>query len=324
MNLGARRGPLACKSAEPGHHIACPPAARDHPLDRSPDLTEVGFGTVQPAQAGLAVYHHGRKRLVHLMCDRGGKFAERADAGDMGQFCPQAVQCVFRGFLICHVVVGRDRPDGLAPGVPVERPAAGGDDARAVALGVDQLALPAVVLVQLIENALQAGRQGRFQQIRHAPTDRFFGFPAIELLGTEIPVGDETAHVAHDDRVMRQVEQRGLIGKVLCRLLVLHGEKCRDADRTQADEGADQRSAVPGSAVNDGVAGHRHHHADAAYQEKAAPIDETRRSKDHDGIEDRNGGLQRCECIDQEDGCRRHDDRGLIYPAWTFHTCWRP
>ena len=127
---------------------------------------------------------------------------------------------------------------GLALLVAVQRPAAGHHNARAVAPGMQQFALPPVGPLQLVENVFEAHWQRRLQQFGHVSADGFPALPAIQLLGTRVPVGDHAIHVPHHDRVMRLVEQRRLIRQVLGRLLVLQREEGRDADGAEADQTA--------------------------------------------------------------------------------------
>ena len=41
--------------------------------------------------------------------------------------------------------------------------------------------------------------------------DRFLRSPSIELLRSAIPIGDDLVHIANEDRVMRLVEEAGLL-----------------------------------------------------------------------------------------------------------------
>jgi len=41
-------------------------------------------------------------------------------------------------------------------------------------------------------------------------TERVASAPSVQNLGAMIPIGDDIIHVAHEDRIMRQIEQLGL------------------------------------------------------------------------------------------------------------------
>ena len=57
-------------------HLAGPDAAVDDPFRRAPRSCQVGNIAAKPAQAGLGVGDDGGERLVHLMGNGGGQFAE--------------------------------------------------------------------------------------------------------------------------------------------------------------------------------------------------------------------------------------------------------
>ena len=61
--------------------------------------------------------------------------------------------------------------------------------------------------------------------------DSFASFPSVQLLSAAIPVGDDVVHVAHEDGVVGEVEEFGLLAQHHFSRLALHGEERRKADR---------------------------------------------------------------------------------------------
>src|SRR5260370_17294804 len=46
------------------------------------------------------------------------------------------------------------------------------------------------------------------------PADRFLRRPAIQLLRSSVPVSDDVAHIAHENGVVREIQQAGLLGSL--------------------------------------------------------------------------------------------------------------
>ena len=112
---------------------------------------------------------------------------------------------------VADVVVGLE--DGHRPLVRVaaQRQAAGQRHLRSVGPGLVQLAFPAARPEQLGPDLLGRDREHRPQELVRALADRLLGRVAEQLLGALVPVGDHVVHVAHEDGVVREIEQAGLL-----------------------------------------------------------------------------------------------------------------
>src|SRR5262249_34243818 len=86
------------------------------------------------------------------------------------------------------------------------------DDGAFVGPCVDQLAVPTPGSKQLVPDLLE--RKGKYgvQELVCDSSDRILHRPAVQLLGSAIPVSDSIVHVAHENRVVREIQQAGLLG----------------------------------------------------------------------------------------------------------------
>ena len=80
----------------------------------------------------------------------------------------------------------------------------------------------------------------RVQQLGGLAPDRLLRPPAVELGRRAVPVGDDVVVVAHEDRVVREVEQAGMLAQRLDGALMARGKSAGDGDRRQADEAAQE------------------------------------------------------------------------------------
>jgi hypothetical protein len=76
---------------------------------------------------------------------------------------------------------------------------------------VEQLAFPAVVAQERCGDLLKRRGKDCLQQLMRDPTDRLFAFPTIEVLGAAVPVRDHVVHVADENRIVREIEELGLL-----------------------------------------------------------------------------------------------------------------
>ena len=109
--------------------------------------------------------------------------------------------------------------------------------------------------------------------------DRFLRPPSIELLRSAIPVGDDLVHIANEDRVMRLVEEAGLLSQRRPGPLGLHGEKGCQGDRRETN----QRVGDFGSWVGRRrkcVAHHRQTYTSGCDERDAARAQEASRHQD--------------------------------------------
>ena len=116
-------------------------------------------------------------------------------------------------FALSDVVIGLERTDRLPRLVPLQRPPARHGHTRAISPGVDEFPLPTARAEQRCGDLFERRREDRVQQLVSDLADRLIPLPAVQLLGATIPVGDDVVHVADEDRVMRQVEETGLLAQ---------------------------------------------------------------------------------------------------------------
>jgi hypothetical protein len=69
----------------PADHLASPIGVLDNPFHGTSRSIQIGRVATEPADTGVRIGDHGGKRLVDFVGYRGGEFAERRDACDMGE-----------------------------------------------------------------------------------------------------------------------------------------------------------------------------------------------------------------------------------------------
>src|SRR6478735_7757435 len=82
-----------------------------------------------------------------------------------------------------------------------------------ISLGVYELAFPPAATQQLRVNLIKRCREDRLQQLvsSNPLSDHILCRPPVELFGRMVPVGDDIIHVAHENAVMREIEETGLL-----------------------------------------------------------------------------------------------------------------
>jgi hypothetical protein len=298
---GVGRVALPCQGAKAGDDFAGPSAVGDRPLDGLAHLFEVGLVPQQPAQAGLAIRHDRRERLVDLMRNRRGQFAQGADARDVFELATRVMQRVLRLLLHRDVAVGFHRGNRTPALIALHRPSAHEPYFTAIASRVNEFSLPTAWVVGLLR------RSGRrrilcLQKRTGLLSQCLLSWPAVELLRPRIPEGDDIVSVAHENRIVGQVEKRRLRAQVFRRSPVPERGESRNANRAKADQGAENRLALKGIAVHDGVAQKRLQHADGANQKDATLTKEICRPNHNDGIEHGDLDIERRERVDRENG----------------------
>ena len=133
--------------------------------------------------------------------------------------------------------------DGTAAAVALQGPAAGHDETPSVARGMHQFAFPASGAHQLRHDVVERRGELGLQQLGGLAPDRLLRPPAVELGRRAVPVGDDVILVAHEDRVVREVEQARMLAQRLDRALMARGKSAGDGDRHQADEAAQDGAA---------------------------------------------------------------------------------
>ena len=105
-------GELLGERAHLGDDLARPVGVLDQAGDRRPRLVEIGRIGGQPAHAGIAVGDHRGERLIDLVRDRGGEFAQRGHTADMRELRARLIgRGFFRFDLDREIGRGGDRQD---------------------------------------------------------------------------------------------------------------------------------------------------------------------------------------------------------------------
>src|ERR1700676_1792286 len=129
------------------------PTVADHPLDRPTHFFKVGFVSQQPSQAGLAIGHNRRERLVDLVRNRRSQLAQGTDARHVLELATRVMQRVLRLLLLRDVAVGLHGSDEAPALVALHCPTACDPDFTAVASRVNEFPLPTAWVVELLRGA---------------------------------------------------------------------------------------------------------------------------------------------------------------------------
>ncbi len=78
------------------------------------------------------------------------------------------------------------------------------------------------------------------QQLVRDLADRLIARPAIQLLGTLIPVSNDVVHIANDDSIMDNIEEVRLLLQCTVRRPVPQGKVGRDANSGETGEKVDK------------------------------------------------------------------------------------
>src|ERR1700733_4187855 len=109
------------------------------------------------------------------------------------------------------IVVGFVDRDGDNSLVPLRSPLDGHHHAGSISLGLLKFALPSACPEKIGRDVVERRRKNRPQEIVRAHSDRFLRRPPVQLLSAAIPVCNDVAHVTDKNRVMREIEQAGLL-----------------------------------------------------------------------------------------------------------------
>src|SRR6266508_912274 len=92
----------------------------------------------------------------------------------------------------------------------------------AVALRVYELSFPAARPEQLRIDLFEPCGKDRLRELVSDLADSLLTLPSVEFFRATVPEGDDVIHVAHEDRVVREVEEFGALAqRLFCALLVL-------------------------------------------------------------------------------------------------------
>ena len=270
------------------------------------DLAEVGRGPLQPTRRRPDVGHNGGERLADFMGDRGRKLAKRRDAVDVRKLGLRAIERLLRMLALGEVVVGLQRRDRSPALVRLQSPAAQRDDSRAIARGVDELALPPARAHELGIDRRERGGEFRPQQRVGNPAERLLARPPVALLRPSVPVGDGVIAVADENGIVRGIEQVGALAQSAPGGLVVPTEIRRDGDCDETDTEIDLRDGRWIALPCQDVARHRKDDTTERHQQGATRPQPAGRDQHHGDVEDREGEIQRRDRIDDENsGCER-------------------
>ncbi len=143
-------------------------------------------------------------------------------------------QCLFGLLAFGDVIVGLQDRHGTAPCIPLQRPPARHDGPRAVLPRVDEFPVPAACTGQLGRDLFERPGEDRPHELVRDLADSFVLFPPVQLLSAAVPKGDNVVHVAHEDRIVGEIEQSGLLAQHHFSRSALHSEDSRNADRRKA------------------------------------------------------------------------------------------
>jgi hypothetical protein len=172
-----------------------------------------------------------------------------------------------------------------------------------------ELDLEPIGLDQRRLEILVPGRKHRAQEVVRDPADRFLPGPAVEKLRATVPIGDDIVHIAHEHRVMGEIEKARLLAQHFRRGLALQGEEGCERDREDADEAPDEGWPM-GEAMLEQEAQCGDGDARPRDEQQPATLHEAASHQHHDCIENRDGKPQWRERIDDEDRDRKGDGDG--------------
>jgi len=183
---------------------------------------------------------------------------------------------------------------------PADRPTGKHDHLRAVAAAADEFALPAPVGADLADEARPRLGEFRRKKLVGVPSHRLLGWPAIEIRGAVAPIGDAIVRAAHEDRLMREIEQGGLLRQRLRILLAADEQERGGHDGEQRDRAAHDRIAWPFVGMGDDEA--RQGQDDAEDRDANQPPDAQRRRDEEQcqHVEHRDGAADRRQRVDGE------------------------
>src|SRR4030095_1936030 len=110
-------------------------------------------------------------------------------------------------------VVGLESPEGPPLRVLLHRPPARHNDLRSVSLRVDEFPFPTPSAEQLRIYFFKGCWEDCLHELVRDLADGLLPFPSVPFLGAAIPVRDDVARIAHEDRVVREVEEARLLAQ---------------------------------------------------------------------------------------------------------------
>src|SRR5262249_20159430 len=96
-----------------------------------------------------------------------------------------------------------------------------------------KLSLPAARSKQLLINLFEPFGEDRLQELVSDLADRLLSVPSVQFLGAAIPVGDHVVHIAHEDRIVREVKEASLLAQHFKRLAHFGHQASNDQRRSQ-------------------------------------------------------------------------------------------
>src|ERR1700730_7204488 len=174
----------------------------------------------KPTHASIGVSHSCSYRLIHFMRQGRGKFTHHRDSAHVRQIRFCLMQRIFSALVIingelafCNVVIGLENRSGQSPLVSLQRPATRNHDLRPISLRMYELSFPAPGAEQLLIDFYQWRGKDRLCELMRDFVHGLLSGPSIKLFGTAIPIGDDVEHIAHEDRVVCEVEEAGLLAQ---------------------------------------------------------------------------------------------------------------
>ncbi len=169
---------------------------------------------------------------------------------------------------------------------------------------MNELAFPTAGAEQLRIDLFQRRRKNRLHDLMADLADRLRRRPSIQFRGAAIPVGDDVVHAAHEDRVVRQVEESGLVAEPHFRRSALQDQNRRHPDRRGADQGVHDALGFLAVALQQDVAHQGQSRAAHGDEHDAEGAAEAGRHQ-HDGhVEARDRGFDRRKNVGDQDSER--------------------
>src|SRR5260221_8910788 len=132
-------------------------------------------------------------------------------SGSFPKFFVKDANFLLSPLALGDVIVRFQDRSGPSQLVSPQRASAGYYDLGSVSLGLLEFAVPASGAQHLCANLLNRRRKDRPQKLVSALADRFLRRPAVQLLSSAIPVSDDVAHIADENRVVGKIQQVGLL-----------------------------------------------------------------------------------------------------------------
>ena len=198
---------------DPADDLARAPAVGGDALERAPRLRGLGRVGREPARARRRVRHHRAQRLVDLVRDRGGQFAQRRQPRHVGKLRPGDLQViVFRAHDLLRELALAD----IARERQVEELAALPERAGADLDREDRAVLASMTRLERDRFArfgpLCESRDGRLVEgrieIARVHADQFLSAPTQALAGLPVHVDDGELLVQQKKRIPRMVDER--------------------------------------------------------------------------------------------------------------------